>query len=96
MRRRHPSLTDRARWNRVRRAVLDRDNWRCQACGRPGGPFEVDHIRPVRWGGDPWNMDNLQTLCAVPCHRDKSARENRRRRRTAGERAWRAMVDELL
>ena len=69
------------------RAVLDRDGWRCRKCGRPGR-LEVDHVVPLHKGGDPFDMDNLQALCGVPCHRDKTRSENRRPE-TPAEIAWR-------
>ena len=84
-----------ARWRKVRRRVLKRAGWRCEKCGKPGGPFEVDHVRPMKRGGDAWDMANLQALCRRPCHADKTREENRGRPRTAGERAWRDLVAEF-
>ena len=78
------------RWARVRRAVFKRDGYRCRACGRPGR-MEVDHVRPLDRGGDPWNEGNLQSLCRR-CHIEKTAGENRRPP-TPAEVAWRALVD---
>ena len=40
----------RRQWARVRLAVLDRDSWRCQKCGK-AGRLEVDHIKPLEDGG---------------------------------------------
>ena len=37
--------------------------------------MDVDHIRPLRLGGAPFDLDNLQTLCRG-CHFAKSAVEN--------------------
>ena len=54
----------------VRRAILDRDGWRCVKC-RKSGRFEIDHIIPVQFGGAWWDQENLQTLCR-PCHFSKS------------------------
>jgi len=62
-------------WERVRRAALDRDGWRCVKCGR-AGRLEVDHIIPLYQGGAPVDLDNLQTLCR-PCHLAKSGYVNR-------------------
>lgn len=39
--------------------------------------WEVDHITPVSRGGDYFDKANLWTLC-VPCHRAKTAAENRK------------------
>ena len=66
---------DKRRWAAVRRAVLDRDGWRCANCGRPGR-LEVDHIKPLAAGGDMYAMENLQALCAFPCHAEKTAAES--------------------
>lgn len=55
-----------ARWARLRRKVLAKEPM-CRACATRGqhAPGEhVDHITPIRQGGDVWSMDNLQPLCA--------------------------------
>ena len=55
------------RWKRVRRAVLERDGWRCVKCGH-GGRLEVHHIQPMaRSTADPFDPAGLQTLCRG-CH----------------------------
>lgn len=61
------------RWQRTRRAVLERDGWRCVKCGR-AGRLEVDHIQPIAAGGPKWDFRNLQALC-VDCHIAKSRSE---------------------
>ena len=81
------------RWERVRRAVLDRDGWRCRACGRRGR-LEVDHVEPLHRGGDPWDPSNLQALCRG-CHVAKTRAENVRPVPPEVAR-WRARVAELL
>ncbi len=70
----------------TRRAVWNRDQGACAACGvispRRGGHWHVDHRKPlIEAQGDLsfWKLPNLQTLCQ-PCHHQKTARE-------AGERA---------
>ena len=60
------------RWLALRRRVLDRDGWRCCACGR-AGRLEVDHRLPLARGGSN-RPSNLQTLC-FPCHRTKTRGE---------------------
>jgi len=53
------------RSSRVRFAVLKRDNYQCQICGRSqtvGVQLHVDHIVPLAKGGSN-NMENLQTTC---------------------------------
>ena len=85
-----------AHWRRVRRRVLARDNWRCRSCGRPAR-LECDHVVPIDKGGSPWALDNLQSLCGGRngCHAKKTAGENRRKP-TASEAAWRALVAERM
>ena len=83
---------DRRRWAGVRRWVLDRAGWRCCSCGR-AGRLEVDHIEPLKSGGDPWEESNLQALCRA-CHIAKTAAENSRPL-TAAEQRWRELVAEL-
>ena len=82
---------NRRRWATVRRMVLDRDGWRCQQCGR-AGKLEVDHVRALEDGGDPYDMENLQTLCRS-CHVRKTAGENRTRCPVSPEvQAWRDLL----
>lgn len=52
----------------MRRAVLERDGWTCQARGLEGvgrcwGPLEVDEVKSRARGGDPLDVDACQTLC---------------------------------
>ena len=74
------SRLDRPRWAIVRRRVLDRDLWRCQACGR-AGRLEVDHLVTLEGGGEAYDPANLQALCR-PCHFAKTRAENAARRGT--------------
>ena len=83
----------RKRWAAVRRAVFERDGWRCVECGK-AGRLECDHVVPLDRGGDPWDPDNLQTLCRS-CHIEKTRRENRREP-TPAESAWRQLVAGML
>lgn len=53
---------------RVRRAVLDRSDWKCVRCGTHRD-VQIDHIKPVALGGTD-DVENLQALCA-PCNRAK-------------------------
>ena len=66
-------------------------NPRQRRCGRYGN--QVDHIRPLDRGGDPWAAANLQSLCRG-CHRKKTANENRRQL-TPAESAWRELVKSI-
>lgn len=91
MSRHHARLPSR-RWELVRRAVFERDGWRCVLCGG-AGRLEADHVVPLARGGAPFDMANLQTLCRT-CNIAKDRAENSREP-TAAELAWRDLVDEL-
>lgn len=63
------------RWWRVRRQALERDDHRCQQCGRDadelGREPDVHHLEAVRSHEAPEDahrLDNVVTLCR-PCHR---------------------------
>lgn len=90
MSRNHARLNSR-RWERVRRACLDRDGWRCQHCGRYGN--EADHIVPLEQGGAPYDLENTQTLCKT-CHIAKTQSEKAGIPNSARD-AWNALVREL-
>ena len=83
-------------WRRLRSQVLIRDGWRCWRCERYGN--EVDHIRPLQFGGIATDPNNLQTLCRA-CHIAKTRGENRQRwkHRPASPAVakWRRRVAEL-
>lgn len=64
-------------WMKIRRAVMVRDQFACQACGRVGTDHEVDHVVPLEQGGSN-DMSNLSLLC-VECHKAKTASEATRR-----------------
>lgn len=55
----------------LRRAVFERDGYRCQHCGG-WDTLGADHIVPESKGG-PTTFDNLQTLCRS-CNSRKGAR----------------------
>ena len=75
------------KWARTRAEVLERDGWRCRACGR-AGRLEVDHAVPIQAGGPVWEMGNLQALCRA-CHFSKTSAENRARKTVPAEvQAW--------
>lgn len=54
------------RWQRLRLQVMDRDAWRCVACGDTKSTLHVHH---KRYCGDIWDSppEDLQTLCNS-CH----------------------------
>ncbi len=54
-------------YGRLRQAVLSRDGWRCQHCGRRS-QLQVHHLQHRSQQGDDAE-ENLITLCAV-CHRE--------------------------
>ena len=94
MSRNHTRLHAR-RWAAVRRFVFERDGWRCVECGR-AGRLECDHAIPLSLnpGQDPYDVNGLQTLCRA-CHIKKTRAENQREL-TAGEVAWRELVQSTL
>jgi len=58
-------------WDKLSQQTLLRDNWKCQKCGRKGGPHgstrvEAHHIIPRSKGGED-RIGNLITLCHS-CH----------------------------
>jgi hypothetical protein len=70
-----PRRTSRSPDLRLRFKVLQRDHFRCCACGAapsvtPGVLLEVDHITPWSKGGETV-IENLQTLCFV-CNQGKT------------------------
>jgi len=66
-------------WRRARALALELAGGRCSRCGS-GVRLQVDHIRPVKDGGAPFDQGNLAALC-VRCHSTKTARENREKGR---------------
>ena len=86
----HTHLNGR-RWSAVHHAVFERDSWRCVECCR-AYRLEVNHVVPLKRGGDPWDQDNLQALCRA-CYIVKTRGENRRPA-TPAVAAWRRLVAE--
>ena len=64
------------RWRNVREQVLQSSPLcvNCEAIGLLTVAQMVDHIEPVRLGGEFWETSNLQPLCNS-CHASKSAKE---------------------
>lgn len=63
-------------WKSMRREILQ-DNPLCVECQRTGRIVVanvIDHIKPVRLGGEFFEKANLQPLCKS-CHERKSAME---------------------
>ena len=71
---------DTPRWKTLRKVKLARDPL-CEICRQNGGLIEashVDHIIEISDGGDPYDLDNLQSLC-ISCHSSKTLRERNKR-----------------
>ena len=52
----------------------------------------VHHIKPIRGGGDPWNIDNLESLCRA-CHGLEHSDENNPAIVARAE--WQALISDL-
>lgn len=90
-------ITATARWQVLRLAILERDEWACRACGTRRARLEVDHIRPVRTHPEAaFDPTNLQTLCPS-CHTKKTRQEcGHRPALTSPElRAWGKLVADM-
>jgi len=62
-----------------RMAVLIRDAYQCQDCGKicdGKRDAHADHILPISQGGARYDLENGQTLCAA-CHARKTLKEQR-------------------
>ena len=73
-----------------KRVVAARQGWRCAGCGALlEAAFEVDHEVALFLGGED-AIENMHAKC-VPCHREKTVREeiDRLRAREAAARARR-------
>jgi len=60
----YPERPPKAQWNRIRKVVLERDNYTCCACGHRALKYMNVHHREET--GDT-NPENLTTIC-VACH----------------------------
>jgi len=67
----HQKLYQSAAWRALREDFLIEHPF-CK-CKRPAEV--VDHILPIRHGGDFWNLNNLQAMCKR-CHNRKTAKES--------------------
>jgi len=54
-------------WTKIRGMILERDDYRCQVCGKTNGRLDVHYIIPRRVGGQD-SPDNLITVCNGGCH----------------------------
>lgn len=67
------------RWIETRKKKLHLSPF-CEECKKVGTMVVgkvVDHIVPIKQGGEPYDLDNLQTLC-WSCHSRKSIEEGSR------------------
>ncbi len=67
-------------WRRLRLMQLQRSPI-CEECARNGVTTlakVADHIIPINQGGEPLDIENLQSLCHA-CHNRKSGRETHQR-----------------
>lgn len=68
-----------AKWRQARALALERDGARCVRCSTPDD-LVVHHHVEISEGIDPYDLDNLETLCR-PCH----GREHATRRRARAD-----------
>ena len=64
-------------WPLIREFVLERDKHICSICNKRkrDTKLDVDHIIPIKQKIDPFNKDNLRTLCKE-CHKAKTKLDN--------------------
>lgn len=64
-------------WYWIRKDVLRRDRYTCSICKKRLRKkyLDVDHIIPIRMGGDLYDKANLRTLCK-DCHKKKTRLDN--------------------
>ena len=75
---------------KVRRAILERDNYQCQKCGSREDP-RVHHITYASNGGTD-DLENLTTLC-LNCHTDIHQPDGWNAKRRAIARKQRALIE---
>ena len=81
------------RWGLLRDRALARDGGLCVRClaeGRTVLAEIVHHLRPIRDGGNPWSLENCESVCRA-CHTlHQHAPEP-----TPAQRGWSNLVREL-
>ena len=92
----HKRLVQSRPWAVVRRAVLNRDGWRCTKCGR-AGRLEVHHRTPLKEDPDQdvYEPEGLAALCRS-CHFRETAKQNRKRAPGPQAAGWRDLVGEPI
>ena len=66
-------------WQKVRKLYRQRQPLceQCKARGQVRQAALVDHLVPIKHGGEPLSFDNLQSLC-TRCHAKKTAEDRRK------------------
>ena len=59
------------KYKKQRLIVLARDGYVCTYCGQDA--TTVDHIVPIKGGGDPISLENM-VACCKPCNSSKGSR----------------------
>lgn len=81
----HDSVYNQTRWRELREMALKRSKGLCEMCFKENKIEKadvVDHIKELSDGGEPFDINNLQSLC-VRHHNKKSAEEKKRREKNA-------------
>lgn len=81
-------------WKAVRLLAKRRDGFKCVQCGERGR-LEVDHKVPIRDGGAPYDLDNLQSLCPK-CHARKTRMEIGLGREDPERDRWKALLKDFI
>jgi len=69
-----PKLLKRKKFSKkTRKAVLERQNYRCKICGAVLDVYDLDHNDGNKWNND---ISNCQAICPT-CHRRKSKKNLR-------------------
>ena len=63
------------RWRKLRKLQLENNPF-CVICGQPAKI--ADHIIEIKDGGNPFEINNLQSMC-ISCHNTKTAKEKSKR-----------------
>ena len=81
------------KWAKIRKQVLDAENWKCRLCGTYAN--EVDHIEPIYKGGSEYETENLQAICRG-CHIQKTKQERNVSRSIEGSQEWDLVLQHLI
>lgn len=71
----YPDLLKDPRWQKKRLRIFERDNWKCQGCGREDLTLVIHHLYYLSHDIPPWDYPDeaLQTLCEE-CHEERRSR----------------------